>query len=128
MDSKLNGNGLHQVNTEGSIVLTPEMFEKLYLTPANRVHGDLRRTLGNPTPIGLGGFLIAYSCIIYALLGFRGYSYAGALPGTATVGATIFSGGLLAILACIMEFILGNSFPATFFGGKWIVTLTKSRC
>jgi hypothetical protein len=60
-----NGNSmpsLQQVKTEGSITITPEMFERMYLAPENKVSGDLRRTLGNPTPIGLGGFLIAYVC------------------------------------------------------------------
>lgn len=36
--------------------------------------------------------------------------------GAATVGTYFFSGGLLAVLACIMEWILGNSFPSVFFG------------
>ena len=111
------GNGhmasLQQVKTEGSITITPEMFERMYLSPENRVHGDLRRTFGNPTPIGLGGFLIAYCPIIFSLLGWRGY---GPGRGAATVGTYYFSGGMLAIFAMIFEFLLGNSFPATFFG------------
>lgn len=103
---------LQQVRTEGSITITPEMFERMYLSPENRVAGDLRKTFSNPTPIGLGGFLIAYCPLIFSILGWRGYTNNGA----ATVGTYYFSGGLLAILACIMEFILGNSFPAVFFG------------
>lgn len=111
-----NGNGapLRQVPTEGSITLTPEMFERLYLSPQNRVHGDLRQTLGNPTPVGLGGFLMAFAPLTFALLGWRGYE--GALPGAATVGTYYFSGGILAWLAMIFELILGNTFPATFLG------------
>lgn len=103
---------LQQVRTEGSITITPEMFERMYLGPQNQVKGDLRRTLGNPTPIGLGGFLIAYCPIIFSILGWRGYTN----QGEATVGTYFFSGGLLAIISCILEFILGNTFPATFFG------------
>ncbi|KAF7191000.1 Protein alcS [Pseudocercospora fuligena] len=103
---------LEQVQTQGSITITPEMFERMYLAPQNKVSGDLRRTLGNPTPIGLGGFLIAYCPIIFSLLGWRGYTGNGA----ATVGTYYFSGGLLAIIAMILEFILGNTFPAVFFG------------
>lgn len=51
-----NGNGtngmseLSQVKTEGSIVLTPEMFERMYLAPQMKVDGGLRKILGNPTP------------------------------------------------------------------------------
>lgn len=50
-----NGNGangaeLSQVKTEGSIILTPEMFERMYLSPQNKVDGGLRKVLGNPTP------------------------------------------------------------------------------
>uniref|UniRef100_A0A2D3UVC2 Related to Y.lipolytica GPR1 protein and Fun34p n=1 Tax=Ramularia collo-cygni TaxID=112498 RepID=A0A2D3UVC2_9PEZI len=103
---------LTQVKTEGSIVLTPEMFERMYLAPQTKVDGGLRKVLGNPTPIGLGGFLIAYCPIIFSILGFRDFTGNGA----ATIGTCWFSGGLLAILACIMEFILGNTFPAVFFG------------
>lgn len=103
---------LQQVRTEGSITLTPEMFERMYLAPQNKVSGDLRRIIGNPTPLGLGGFLIAYCPIIFSLLGWRGFTGNGA----ATVGTYYFSGGLLAIISCIFELILGNTFPAVFFG------------
>jgi hypothetical protein len=41
---------LTPVKTEGSITLTPEMFELMYLSPPNRVDGGLRKILGNPTP------------------------------------------------------------------------------
>lgn len=51
IDYATNGNGAHmptlqQVRTEGSITITPEMFERMYLSPENKVSGDLRRTLG----------------------------------------------------------------------------------
>lgn len=112
-----NSNGasmptLQQVRTAGSVTITPEMFERMYLSPENKVSGDLRRTLGNPTPIGLGGFLIAYCPLIFSILEWRGYTGLGA----ATIGTYYFSGGLIAIIACIFEFLLGNTFPATFFG------------
>ena len=44
-----NGHRLERIGT--SIVLTPEMFEKLYFQPHNKVSGDLRSTFGNPTPL-----------------------------------------------------------------------------
>jgi len=31
--------------------ISPEVFEKLYLSPENAVAGDLRKTFGNPTPV-----------------------------------------------------------------------------
>jgi hypothetical protein len=47
-----NGNPtLSKEHTHGSIVLTPEMFEKLYLSPKSSVKGDLRSILANPTPV-----------------------------------------------------------------------------
>ena len=42
---------LEKVRTAGSVSIPPELFEKLYLSPETRVHGDLRRTIGNPTPM-----------------------------------------------------------------------------
>ena len=34
-----------------SLSISPELFEKLYLSPQNAVKGDLRKTFGNPTPV-----------------------------------------------------------------------------
>jgi hypothetical protein len=34
-----------------SLGISPELFEKLYLSPQNAVKGDLRKTFGNPTPV-----------------------------------------------------------------------------
>lgn len=45
------GHPLHPVPTSGSITVTPEMFERMYLGPQNNVKGDLRKTFGNPTPV-----------------------------------------------------------------------------
>ena len=42
---------LEKIRTAGSISISPELFEKIYLSPQNRVHGDIRRTFGNPTPM-----------------------------------------------------------------------------
>lgn len=42
---------IHRIQTAGSIVITPEIFEKMYLTPANKVKGDLRLKFANPTPL-----------------------------------------------------------------------------
>ena len=42
---------LHRIRTAGSISISPELFEKLYLGPETRTHGDLRKTFANPTPM-----------------------------------------------------------------------------
>jgi uncharacterized protein len=42
---------LQRIRTAGSISISPELFEKIYLSPQNRVKGDLRKTFGNPTPV-----------------------------------------------------------------------------
>jgi hypothetical protein len=42
---------LHRTRTAGTISLSPEVFEKLYLNPQNKVVGHLRGKFGNPTPL-----------------------------------------------------------------------------
>jgi hypothetical protein len=46
-----HGEALHRIRTAGSISISPELFEKIYLSPQNAVKGDLRKTFGNPTPV-----------------------------------------------------------------------------
>jgi hypothetical protein len=48
-----NNDRLNRIATTGSISVSPELFEQLYLAPKTRVKGELRHTFGNPTPIGL---------------------------------------------------------------------------
>lgn len=42
---------LRRIRTAGSISISPELFEKIYLSPQNKVAGELRKTFGNPTPL-----------------------------------------------------------------------------
>jgi hypothetical protein len=42
---------LKRIRTAGTISISPELFEKLYLSPENRVKGELRKTFANPTPL-----------------------------------------------------------------------------
>jgi hypothetical protein len=42
-----------------TVTLTPELYEKLFLTPKTPVAGNLRATFGNPTPVGVLGFSVA---------------------------------------------------------------------
>jgi hypothetical protein len=46
--SVINGANLMR---QQSITISPELFEKLYLSPQNAVKGGLRNTFANPTPL-----------------------------------------------------------------------------
>ena len=50
-DNMDSGTALNRIRTAGSISISPELFEKIYLSPQNKVAGDLRKTFGNPTPV-----------------------------------------------------------------------------
>ncbi|KAI9651245.1 hypothetical protein NHQ30_001283 [Ciborinia camelliae] len=110
---------LKRIRTAGSISISPELFEKIYLSPHNAVKGDLRKTFGNPTPVAIVGFLISLSPLSCDLMGWRG---AGG-NGAAGIGAYFFFGGLLMIVGGFLEFILGNTFPFVVFisfGAFWL--------
>jgi hypothetical protein len=51
MDDQTHYETLRQIQTGASIAIPREMFEKLYLSPQNKVKGDLRKTFANPTPL-----------------------------------------------------------------------------
>jgi hypothetical protein len=72
MNSKMDGEALNRSDTVSSIALTPEHFERLYLGPPNKVKGDLGKTFGNPTPLGLAGLLIAITPLTCELMGWKG--------------------------------------------------------
>jgi uncharacterized protein len=42
---------LDRYNTNGSVAIPMEVFEKMYLNPQMPVKGELRKTFGNPTPL-----------------------------------------------------------------------------
>ena len=42
---------LRRIKTAGSLSISPELFEKIYLSPKNQVSNNLRTTFGNPTPL-----------------------------------------------------------------------------
>lgn len=57
---------LDRVRTAGAISISPELFEQLYLSPKNNVNGQLRRTFGNPTPLGkITTWPMLYSSLFY---------------------------------------------------------------
>ncbi|MCJ1249609.1 hypothetical protein MMC30_006835 [Trapelia coarctata] len=112
---------LRKMKTANSISISPELFEKLYLSPQTQVKGDLRKTFANPTPIALIGYIIALVPLSCDLMGFRGAG--GGIPvGAAGVGSYWFFGGALMLLGGILEFILGNTFSSVVFcsyGAYW---------
>lgn len=112
---------LRKIRTAGSISISPELFEKLYLSPKNPVAGDLRKILGNPTPIAITGFVMSLTPLSCDLMGWRGAGHDGA----SDIGAYLFFGGILMLVGGLLEFILGNSFPAVVFMsfGSFYLTL-----
>lgn len=83
-DEHQNGLGLQRTNT--FLSMTPEMFEKLYLSPPSKAKGQLRQTFGNPTPIAVLGFCVALTPLSVELMGWRG---AGGSTATAYVLASV---------------------------------------
>jgi len=102
---------LQRIRTAGSISMSPELFEKIYLSPENKVKGELRKTFGNPTPIALCGFLLSLSPLCCDLMGWRGAGGSGA----ANTGAYYGFGAILMLLGSILEWVLGNTFPSVVF-------------
>lgn len=89
-----------------TVNMTPEHYERLFFQPA-QPRGDLAKRLGNPTLLGLLGFLIPYTSTIFILCGLR-----GAVAPTSLAGLSAdyyFLGGIAMNLAGIAEFVLGNS-------------------
>jgi len=75
---------------------------------------------GNPTLLGLLGFLIPFSSTVFCVLDFQG-STASSLASVS--GTFYFMGGIAMNIAGLADFILGNSFPmAVFiiFGCHWV--------
>ncbi|KAJ5771435.1 uncharacterized protein N7511_003486 [Penicillium nucicola] len=101
---------LTQVPT--SIILSAEPFERLYLSPMMHRQSSLTKNLGNPTPLGLGAFVLTASPLSCCLMTWRGAGGGGA----AFNAVLILFGGLLLILSSILEFILGNTFSSVVFG------------
>lgn len=119
---------LHKIRTAGSISISPDLFEKLYLQPRSGAApaGQLRKAVGNPTPYCLIGFLLSLTPLTCDLMNWRG---AGVANGSADIGAYYFFGGLLMVLGSVGEFAVGNTFPMVVFGSfgafwlQWGATL-----
>ncbi|KAE8352033.1 GPR1/FUN34/yaaH family-domain-containing protein [Aspergillus coremiiformis] len=114
---------LQSVRTTESVFLpiSRDAFEKLYLSPKHpSVTCELRKQVGNPTPISLIGFLVSATPNAFITMGIRGSGGNGA----AILPVFLFFGGLLQILGGIGEWLIGNTFSCALFftyGTFWIV-------
>ncbi|KAK9365044.1 GPR1/FUN34/yaaH family-domain-containing protein [Lipomyces kononenkoae] len=120
-DTSLNSreDALSRMRTAHSITMSPELFEKLYLSPEKAVKGNLRQTFANPTPLAILAHSVCSAPLGCDLLGLRGAGQFGA----ASTGAYVFVGGLLLVISGIFEFVLGNTFSFVVFcsfGGFWL--------
>ncbi|KAK4540377.1 hypothetical protein LTR36_009234 [Oleoguttula mirabilis] len=111
MSNDFNGANGAPLSRQVTVTLNPEDYERLFFQPS-QAKGDLSKRLGNPTLIGLLGFLIPFSTTVFCLLEFRGTNPTSL---TAISGAYYFIGGIAMNLAGIFELILGNTFPGAVF-------------
>lgn len=110
---------LNRVRSAASVSMSPELFEKLYLSPQNAIKGELRKTFANPTAIAIAGFVLCLTPLSCDLMGWRG---AGG-NGAASIPVYFFQGGILMNLGGLLEWILGNTFPSIVFlvfGTFWL--------
>ncbi|KAF5861719.1 hypothetical protein ETB97_012671 [Aspergillus alliaceus] len=107
---------LRPVRTAESVFLpiSRDAFEKLYLSPKHpSVKGDLRKQVGNPTPISLIGFLVSATPHAFITMGIRGSGESGA----AMLPAFIFFGGLIQILGGTFWIVHGTGLMPIFATG-----------
>jgi uncharacterized protein len=103
-DDSSNGAPLSRQVT---VTLTPDQYERLFFQPSPPRRGDYAKRFGNPTLLGLLGFLIPYTSTMLTLCQFS-----GAVPPTTLIGLNgdyYFLGCIAMNVAAICEFILGNS-------------------
>lgn len=56
---------LERMRTASSVSMSPELFEKMFLSPPTAVRGDLRKKFANPTPMLVPGTLLVIRTISY---------------------------------------------------------------
>ncbi|KAL9076671.1 MAG: hypothetical protein Q9157_003588 [Trypethelium eluteriae] len=112
--SSENGTLQRQVTVQ----MSPEQYEKLFFQPTP-ARGDLAKRLGNPTLLGVLGFLIPYTTTMMSLMQWKGTNVSSTVGLS---GTYFFLGGIAMNLAGVCEFILGNTFPFAVFviyGSHW---------
>ena len=77
-----DGLNLSKTQTTGGMTISPELFEKLYLTPKVPHVGDYYKRFANPTPMGFVGFVI--STFTFAMVNM-GWGGAEGLAGVAGI-------------------------------------------
>ncbi|KAA8630206.1 hypothetical protein SMACR_06852 [Sordaria macrospora] len=100
---------LHRTTT--GVTMSPELFEKLYLTPKVPHVGDYNRRFANPTALGFVGFVISTFTFSIVLMG-----WGGAQGLTPVVGIFFCVGPVLLLFAMVFEWIMGNFFPMMVMG------------
>jgi len=113
MDSSQNG-----LSRQMTMQLTSEQYERLFFQPS-QAKGDLAKRLGNPTLLGVCGFLIPFTTTVMSVMQWRG---ADSTSLTGVSGSFYFLGGIAMNIAGICEFILGNTYPFAVFviyGSHW---------
>ena len=103
-----NDLNLSKTQTISGMTISPELFEKLYLTPKVPHAGDYNKRFANPTPLGFVGFVISTFTFAIVLMGWGGAE--GVYP---VIGIFFFVGPLLLTIACILEWIMGNFFSVS---------------
>ncbi|KAF4592320.1 hypothetical protein GQ602_002619 [Ophiocordyceps camponoti-floridani] len=99
--------------------ISPEMYASLPIVFHKMMKMEMRNNFGCATLIALAGFLLSLSPLACSLMGWRQTSGLGA----ATIGTFFFQGGVMMIIGCVLEWVLGNSFFAVVFatyGGFWL--------
>jgi len=103
---EFDGPGLNRMQSSGAFTISPELFEKLYLTPKSNNEGDFRKRFANPTPLGFMGFVISDATFAMILMGWGGSNSLASV-----VGIFFFTGPFLLLLTTIFEWVMGNFFP-----------------
>lgn len=72
---------LSKTQTISGMTISPELFEKLYLTPKVPHVGDNYKRFANPTPMGFVGFVISTFTFAMVMMGWGGASGLAGVAG-----------------------------------------------
>ncbi|KAE9971065.1 hypothetical protein BLS_004632 [Venturia inaequalis] len=95
-------------------------YEAQYFDNNPNPNKDLLSKMGNPTPLALAAFGITNTFMSMILMNVRGVKELNIL-----VGSFWFVAGMLNLITCIFELLIGNTFAYTIFGtlGGYFMTL-----
>jgi uncharacterized protein len=51
LDDESTDEAMRAIRSANSLSISPELFEKIYLSPKTRLRKDQRRSFANPTPL-----------------------------------------------------------------------------